>query len=100
MSVRRHKINDILFSWDESKYALNLKTHGVTFEEAAEVFFDDLSSIRADPDHSFAEDRMIIIGHFKRNRLLFVSFTDNETIRLSSARTATRREIKAYEKGY
>jgi uncharacterized DUF497 family protein len=72
----------------------------ITGKFTATVFFDDLSSIRADPDHLFAEDRMIIIGHSKRNRLLFVSFKDGETIRLISARTATRREIKAYEKGY
>jgi hypothetical protein len=100
MPIQYYEIHGILFSRDESKYASNLKRYKLRFEEAAEVFFDNLSSIRTDPDHSFEEERMIILGHSSQNRLLFVSFAESETIRLISARPATQREVKDYEEGY
>ena len=100
MTIQYYQLNGILFSWDERKYALNYKKHNVKFEEAAEVFFENLSSVRADPDHSHYEERMIIIGYSSQSRLLFVSFSDNEAICIISARTATRREVKEYEEGY
>jgi uncharacterized DUF497 family protein len=87
------------FEWDEQKAAGNLKNHKVAFEEAATVFGDALSSTFPDPDHSLEEDRFITIGTSDRGRMLMVSHTDRKgRVRIISARKATRRERKAYEK--
>ena len=89
------------FEWDPAKAAANLQAHGVTFEEAATVFQDPLAKIHADPDHSEAEDRAILIGHSSAGRLLLVSFTDRQDrIRLISARATTRHERKEYEESH
>ena len=58
------------FEWDESKAASNLKKHGVSFEEAKTVFDNPLAVIFDDESHSVDEQREIIIGHFRQNRLL------------------------------
>jgi uncharacterized protein len=86
------------FEWDEAKAASNLQKHGVGFEEAQTVFENPLAVIFDDEAHSEEEDREIIIGHSKQNRLLLVSFTDRGTaLRIISARIATRRERTDYE---
>jgi len=86
------------FEWDRAKAAANLKTHGVSFDEAATVFQDPLAGIHPDPDHSESENRAILIGHSTAGRLLLVAFTDRQSnIRLISARATTRRERKEYE---
>ena len=62
------------------------------------MFNDPLSITFPDPNHSLAEDRLVIIGHSDRGRLLFVSHTDGENqTRLISAREATRQEKRVYE---
>jgi len=86
------------FEWDESKATANLKKHGVSFEEAKTVFDSVLAVIFDDEAHSLDEQREIIIGHSRRNRLLLVSFTERpNAIRIISARIATRREREDYE---
>ena len=86
------------FDWDDNKAATNMSKHGVSFVEAATVFEDDLSVTFFDPDHSADEERLVIIGHSQRGRLLFVSHTDiNDEVRIISAREVTRRERKVYE---
>ncbi len=86
------------FDWDEDKAEANGAKHGVSFHEAASVFEDDLSLTFSDPDHSLDEERLIIIGHSRRGRLLFVSHTDrNGQTRIISAREVTRRERQVYE---
>ena len=86
------------FEWDPAKAAANLKTHGVSFDEAATVFQDPLAKIHSDPDHSESENRAILIGHSRASRLLLVAFTDRKgSIRLISARATTRRERREYE---
>ncbi len=86
------------FEWDPAKAAANLRTHGVSFEEAATVFQDPLAKIHSDPDHSESEDRAILIGHSTAGRMLLVAFTDRQgRIRLISARPTTRRERNEYE---
>jgi len=86
------------FDWDDNKAATNMSKHGVSFVEAATVFEDDLSVTFFDPDHSEDEERLVIIGHSQRGRLLFVSHTDiNDEVRIISAREVTRRERKVYE---
>lgn len=86
------------FEWDPKKGAENLEKHGVSFEEATDVFDDDLSSTVPDPDHSVSEHQFLIFGHSKQGNHLVASFTErNGRIRLISARQMTRREIRAYE---
>ncbi len=86
------------FEWDPAKAALNLKDHGVSFDEATSVFRDPLSITIADPDHSYAEDRFVDLGMSHRGRLLVVSYTERgDVIRIISARDATRAEQKSYE---
>jgi uncharacterized DUF497 family protein len=85
------------FEWDASKARLSEMKHRVRFEEAILVFRDPLAKLFDDPDHSEAEDRMILIGH-SGDRLLVVSFTERQgRIRLISARRATPRERDDYE---
>jgi uncharacterized DUF497 family protein len=86
------------FEWDPQKAAANQQKHGVTFEEATEVFADDYSSTVSDPDHSVDEERFVIFGRTKTGRFLVVSFTDRGgRIRLINARPMTPRERRAYE---
>jgi uncharacterized DUF497 family protein len=87
------------FEWDENKAAGNLLKHGVSFEEAANVFGDPLSDTFDDPDHSTEQRRFIIIGVSERSRMLIVSHTDDgEVVRIISAREPTRGEREFYEK--
>ena len=89
---------NIKFDWDEKKAATNVQKHGVTFDEAATVFYDPLAVIFNDEIHSEGERREIIIGHDAQNCLLLVCFTERaEVIRIISARPATKRERKDYE---
>ena len=85
------------FEWDPRKAKVNLAKHGVSFEEAMTVF-GDFARIFDDEEHSEDEKREIIVGHSIQQHLVLLSFTCVEdTIRLLSARKATRRERKDYE---
>jgi len=78
----------------------NLHKHGVSFQEAATVFYDPLVITFADPDHSDDEDRFIVIGTSAQGRLLMVAHTDRGNhIRIISARTLTPKERRLYESG-
>lgn len=86
------------FEWDSNKAARNLSKHGVSFHEAATVFGDPLAVTCSDPDHSESEDRFLTLGHSSAGELLVVAHTDRgNSIRIISARRATRRERKSYE---
>jgi uncharacterized DUF497 family protein len=86
------------FEWDQSKAASNLKKHGVSFEEAKTVFDNPLAVIFDDEAHSVNEQREIIIGHSRQNRLLLIAFTERSgNVRIISARLATRNEREDYE---
>jgi hypothetical protein len=86
------------FEWDRRKAAFNLSKHGVSFEQALTVFGDPLARIFDDEDHSMEEHREIIIGHSMKERLLLVCFTaGGQSVRIFSARRATRKERKDYE---
>lgn len=86
------------FEWNSDKANLNLKKHGVSFSEASTVFDDPLSVTFPDPDHSYGEERYVIIGLSGANRVLVVSHTDRaDLVRIISARGATRNEQKFYE---
>ena len=82
------------------KARTNLRKHKVTFEEAATVLSDPMSATGADPDHSITEDRYITFGVSERWRLLVVAYAEEgETIRIISARVASKGERKIYEEG-
>jgi len=86
------------FEWDRRKAETNRRKHGVNFEEAESIFIDDDSITLPDPDHSEDENRMIMIGRSRKNRVLTVVFTERGSkIRLISARKATLTERKTYE---
>lgn len=62
----------ISFDWDPRKAARNLERHGVSFEEAQSVFYDDYAVQFFDKEHSGSEDRFILLGMSLRQRLLVV----------------------------
>ena len=87
------------FEWDDRKAEDNLLKHGVSFTEAATVFYDPLSITFDDPDHSDDENRFIIIGTSAQARILMVAHTDRgDRIRIISARTL-KKERRLYESG-
>jgi uncharacterized DUF497 family protein len=90
----------IRFEWDSRKAALNLRKHRLSFQAATAVSTDPLAVIFHDVNHSSYEQREIIIGHSANNRLIIVSFTElaEHTVRIISARPATRKERQDYEK--
>ena len=88
------------FEWDASKAAANLRKHGVSFPEAASVFFDPLSATGDDPDHSLDERRFVTFGMSSSGRLLVVAHREHgDAIRIITARHATRAERTLYEEG-
>lgn len=88
------------FEWDDAKARANLTKHGVSFEEAASVFGDPEALTFPDPDHSIGEKRWLTFGVSQTDRLLVVAHTDRgRSIRIISARKATRHERGVYEHG-
>jgi len=86
------------FEWDPEKARLNLKKHGISFDEAVTVFYDPLSATFNDPDHSQGEQRLITLGVSSQGRLLVVAHTERgNTVRLINARPATTHERKRHE---
>ena len=89
---------EIRFEWDPNKAETNADKHGVTFEEATTVFYDDHARIDDDPDHSIGEHRELICGLSAERRLLLVSFTERgAAIRIIHARVAAPKERRRYE---
>lgn len=92
-------MNDLSFDWDESKNTQNQKKHGIAFEEAQTVFFDDNAVEFYDEIHSDYEDRFLILGISARFRMLMICHCykeDEDIIRIISARKATYNERKFY----
>ena len=84
------------FDWDVSKAAINLRKHGVSFDEAATVFLDPLAVSGPDPDHSMIESRFVTFGMSRLGHLLAVCHTHRPgLIRIISARRVTRTEKEA-----
>ena len=95
-------MSKIKFSWEEEKNKTNRKKHGVSFEEAQTVFYDDNAIEFDDPDHSENEDRFLMLGISGRLRMLLVCHcyrANDSVIRIISARKATRKEAEQYEEG-
>ena len=88
------------FEWDPKKALSNLRKHRVSFEEAATALMDPMSATGLDPDHSVNEERFITFGVSGRGRLLAVAHTEkDDTIRIISAREASKGEKRIYEEG-
>lgn len=88
------------FVWDPNKDEINKRKHGLSFETAKEVFYDELAVLFDDPEHSEDEDRFLIIGSLKSEQICIVSHCyrdEDRTIRLISARKATKAERRYYE---
>lgn len=91
----------INFEWDENKNKINKSKHGVDFEEAVTVFYDEDAIIFDDPEHSMEEERFLILGISKYENLCIVSHCyrgGDDKIRIISARKATKSETKTYNK--
>src|SRR5262245_59552355 len=89
-----------LFEWDPRKDAENQRKHRISFEEARTVFADEYAVLLDDPDHSAAEERFILVGLSAAFRVLVVVHTyrrADDTIRIISARKATRPERGQYD---
>lgn len=89
----------IKFEWDHKKSQKNKKKHGVSFDEAKAVFYDEHGLLMADPDHSEEEDRFLLLGLSSALRLLVVCHCyrgEDDVIRIISARRADPQEIQSY----
>jgi uncharacterized DUF497 family protein len=85
-------------AWDRSKNLANQQKHGVSFEEASELFLSGVDYLEIfDDEHSAAEDRFIAIGPIRRGIILIIwTERDEETVRIISARWATKGEEALY----
>ncbi|MDR0983827.1 MAG: BrnT family toxin [Ruminococcus sp.] len=86
------------YIWDEEKNKINFYKHGVDFSEARSVFKDDDALYSFDGLHSQDEDRWTILGESNKAKTLYVVYCVREmyTIRIISARKATKNERKEY----
>ena len=92
----------ISFEWHEAKDRANQKKHGISFEEAKSVFFDEYAVQFYDEGHSVEENRFIMLGMSSESRILIVCHCErerSETIRIISARRATKNERRFYPQG-
>lgn len=89
----------ICFEWDRGNKDKNLKKHDVTIEECEEVFFDPCKKIANTLVKAGRENRYLLIGRTKKDRILFIVFTmRKQKIRIVSARDINKKERKKYEK--
>ena len=92
-------MKQLKFEWDKKKNKVNIKKHGVSFEEAQTTFYDEYAIQFFDPEHSADEDRFILLGtSFKLKTLVICHcFRQEETvIRIISARKADKEEEQEY----
>ena len=89
----------IKFEWDAAKAASNKKKHGVSFEEAQSVFYDEFAVQFIDESNSVSEDRFLMLGFSDEAHLLIVCHCERDQgniVRIISARKATKNERKYY----
>ena len=85
------------FEWDEGNIGKNIK-HKVEDNESEEAFLDEGKVIFKDKLHSLGEERFIILGKTKKDRLLYLAFTKRgEKVRIISARDINKKEAHLYE---
>jgi hypothetical protein len=90
----------IKFEWDNTKEPTNIKKHGISFEEASSVFYDDFALQFYDDSHSeLEEDRFLMLGMSNKAKMLMVCYCEKQrgnVLRIISARKATKNEQKFY----
>ena len=92
-------MSNLGFEWDLKKAAANKRKHGVSFDEARTVFFDEKAKLIDDPDHSGEEDRFVLLGLSSSLKVMLVCHCYREegnVIRIISARKASTHESKQY----
>ena len=94
-------MKELRFEWNEDKARINFAKHGINFEEAMTVFYDDCALIISDPDNSEREEHFVILGFSTYAKMLVVCHCYREEegiIRIISARKATRNEASHYRR--
>jgi len=92
----------IEFEWNDTKAASNLKKHGISFEEAKSVFYDEYAIQFFDEENSENEDRFLMLGLSNESLVLIVCHCERDegnNIRIISARKATSNERNNYVGG-
>ena len=92
-------MSNLKFEWDASKASANLKKHGISFDQARTVFFDENAKLIDDPDHSDDEERFVLLGLSSSLKVVLVCHCYREqgnVIRIISARKASTQESKQY----
>ncbi len=94
-------MKEIRFEWSKKKEIANFRKHGIKFDEAQTVFFDENAIEFYDEDHSLKEVRYLMVGISSKFKILLTSYTviqekDEEIIRIISSRKATEKEQKVY----
>ncbi|PJA03598.1 MAG: hypothetical protein COX72_04350 [Gammaproteobacteria bacterium CG_4_10_14_0_2_um_filter_38_22] len=92
-------MTNMQFEWDAGKASINQKKHGVSFDEAKSVFYDENAVIIHDPEHSNDEERFVLLGISSVSRVLVVIHCyrkKDKIIRIISARKATKKETTQY----
>ena len=92
-------MKNIQFEWDVSKASTNQRKHGVSFDEAKSVFYDENAVIIHDPEHSQDEERFVLLGMSAVSRILVIIHCyrkKDKIIRIISARKATKKETIQY----
>ena len=90
----------VKFEWDQAKNRSNQQKHGISFEEAKSVFYNEYAIQYFDEENSEIEDRFLMVGLSLESRVLLVCHCDRDegrSIRIISARKATNNERKFYE---
>ncbi len=90
------------FEWDENKNRINILKHGISFEEARSEFLDDQAIMFDDPEHSYNEERFILLGLSSYGNVCIVChcYRHSDTvIRIISARKASTKEENRYVRG-
>lgn len=91
-----------IFDWNENKNQINIKKHGIGFDEASSVFYDEKAILFDDPIHSEYEDRFLLLGVSNNANICMVChcYRESDTvIRIISARRATKKEAYRYARG-
>lgn len=94
-------MRELHFEWDPEKAESNRRKHGVSFDEAASVFYDGMAVEFYDDENSEWEDRFLLLGLSASLRLLMVCHcyrAEESVIRIISARRATNREAAHYQR--
>jgi len=86
-----------LFQWDKKKAKSNIKKHGVSFEEATQVFKDPNRDTEQDTRRDYGEDRFNTVGKVRKGLLSVIHTPRDETTRIISARKANKKEKRRYK---